>query len=81
MLLLLTVHDRPRKIIHIVPFFLFLCQQYATMDNSSLISYYNTQNALKVKLHWRNNPITTHKHVLLFMSQVFNTRVCLISYI
>jgi hypothetical protein len=50
-------------------------------DNSSLISYYNTQNALKVKLHWRNNMITTHKHVLLFMSQFFNTRDWLISYI
>jgi hypothetical protein len=41
---------------HILFFILFfLCQQYATMDNSSLIPYYNIQSELNANLHWRNN--------------------------
>jgi hypothetical protein len=31
-------------------FFFFLCQQYVTMDNSSLIPYYNIQSELLLNI-------------------------------
>ena len=36
-------------------FLLIFCVYSATMDNSSLIPYYNIQSELNVNLHWRNN--------------------------
>jgi hypothetical protein len=44
MFILFTVRDWPRKIF----FFYFFLQQYATMDNSSLIPYCNTLSELKL---------------------------------
>ena len=45
-------------------FFSFCLQQYATMDNSSLIPYYNTQSELKVLtfgeiMYYQSNSLTT----------------------
>ena len=45
-------------------FFYFCLQQYATMDNSSLIPYYNTQSELKVLIfgeimYYQSNNLTT----------------------
>ena len=45
-------------------FFCFCLQQYATMDSSSLIPYYNTQSELKVLtfgeiMYYQSNNLTT----------------------
>ena len=55
------------KVYFYCSFFLFLSfclQQYATMDNSSLIPYYNTQSELKVLtfgeiMYYQSNNLTT----------------------
>ena len=51
-------------------FFSFCLQQYATMDNSSLIPYYNTQSEVKVLtfgeiMYYQSNNLTRAR----FMSQ------------
>jgi hypothetical protein len=64
-------------------FFSFCLQQYATMDNSSLISYYNTQSELKVltfgEIYYQSNNLTTRARSM-FQFSFFYTRVCLIGY-
>ena len=67
-------------------FFSFCLQQYATMDNSSLIPYYNTQNELKVLtfeeiMYYQSNNLTTRAIGLCPSFLFFYTRVCLIGYI
>ena len=66
-------------------FFSFCLQQYATMDNSSLIPYYNTQSELKVLtfgeiMYYQSNNLTTRARSMSQFS-FFYTRVCLIGYL